>query len=301
MKNKSTRALVLLVFTMLVWGSSYAVTKSVVNVLPPACFAFVRFMIALVCLLPFYLFDVKGRKSRKFRPGDFLWLFLIGLTGITGYYVFFNYSLMNTSASNGALIQGFIPVCIALFGVVFLKEKLAGLQIVGIGLSFIGVVVVGFIAADSSGEKGSLMGNLLMVVSVLCWTAYTLISRKLKHLNPLTITFWGGCIGTALLLPISVYEFIHLSGPIQIGSHGWLSLVYLGAVSSAFCYLMYNKALELLPAAMVGNFLNLDILIGVIIAVLFLHEKIDMIKVAGGVLILAGLMLSSRKKKSDCH
>lgn len=295
-KNKNTRAIILLVFTMLVWGSSYSITKSVVTILPPATFAVSRFMIALLCLLPFYLSGRKNKPSQHFDTGDFWWLFLMGLTGIAGYYIFFNYSLMFTSASNGALIQGFIPVCIALFGAVFLKEKLTGLQMTGIGLCFIGVVLVGVIAASNSNDASSLKGNLFMVISVLCWTTYTLVSRKLNHLNPFTITFLSGCIGAALLIPVSIYELINLKTPVEIGVNGWLALVYLGAVSSGICYVLYNKAIELLPVAMVGTFLNLDILIGVSIAVIFLHEEIDIFKIAGGLLILLGLTLSSRKK-----
>lgn len=273
-------------------------TKSVVDVLPPGCFAFVRFMIALVCLLPVYLSDRKAAAVQQFKKADYWWLFLMGITGISGYYVFFNYSLMYTSASSGALIQGFIPICIALSGVIFLKEHLSRLQLTGICLSFIGVILVGLIAAEDKGEKNSLTGNLFMIVAVLCWATYTLISRKLNHLKPIIITFWSGCMGTALLLPLSIYEFSQLTQPVHISLKGWLSLIYLGAVSSAFCYLMYNKALEQLPAAMVGNFLNLDILIGVLIAVLFLHEQISLIQLTGGVFILSGLVLSSRKNNS---
>ncbi|WP_367867277.1 DMT family transporter [Pedobacter sp. WC2423] len=295
MKNKQTSAMLWLIFIMLVWGSTYAVTKSVVHVLPPGCFAFVRFMIALLCLLPVYLSDRKAMAAQQFKKADYWWLFLMGITGISGYYVFFNYSLMYTSASSGALIQGFIPICIALSGVIFLKEHLSRLQLTGICLSFIGVILVGLIAAEDKGEKSSLTGNLLMIVAVLCWTIYTLISRKLNHLKPIIITFWSGCIGTVLLLPLSIYEFSQLTQPVQIGLKGWFALIYLGAISSALCYLMYNKALEQLPAAMVGNFLNLDILIGVLIAVLFLHEQVSLIQVVGGIFILSGLILSSRK------
>ena len=220
----------------------------------------------------------------------------MGVTGISCYYVFFNYSLLYTSASSGALIQGLIPICIALCGAAFLKERLSGLQILGIILSFAGVILVGLIGANDTGGGSSLKGNLLMVVSVLCWSVYTLVSRKLSHLRPIVITLWSGCMGTVLLIPVSIYEFVHLSQPVRIDINGWFALIYLGAISSAFCFLLYNKAIEQLPAAVVGNFLNLDILIGVLIAVLFLHEQISVIQIIGGVFILSGLVLSSGKK-----
>ncbi len=296
MNLQKSQSILLLIFTMLVWGSSYAITKSVVNILPPASFTLLRFLIALICLGPFYLMGKKSaRKTEKISRSDCRWLLLMGLTGITLYYILFNYALMYTSASNGALIQGFIPICIALFGVFFLKEKLTARQFSGIGLSFAGVVLVGFIAAEHTGEDTALLGNLLMIVSVFCWTIYTLISRKLQHLSPLSITVLSGLAGTIFLLPVSIYECIQLTNWPSVDLNGWLAILYLGAISSAFCYLMYNKALERLPAALVGNFLNLDILAGVLIAVLFLHEKTSVVQMVGGALILLGLVLSSRK------
>ncbi|MBB5636887.1 drug/metabolite transporter (DMT)-like permease [Pedobacter cryoconitis] len=300
MRGNRVRAILWLIFIMLVWGSSYSVTKSVVDILPPGCFSFIRFTIALLCLFPVYLASNKrSAAAQKFKPGDWWWLLLMGITGISFYYVFFNYSLLYTSASSGALIQGFIPICIALAGVFFLKERLAVLQVAGILLSFTGVILVGFIATNDPAEKSSLTGNLFMLISVFSWATYTLVSRKLSHLQPLVITFWSGCIGTILLLPLAIYEFINLNGPIHIDIQGWLALVYLGAISSALCFLLYNKAIEQLPAAMVGNFLNLDILTGVLIAVLFLQERISLMQIIGGLLILSGLLLSSRKMKSS--
>lgn len=81
MKNKQTSAIIWLIFIMLVWGSIYAIIKSVVNVLPPGCFAFVRFIIALLCLLPVYLTSGKAIAAQQFNKGDYWWLGLMGITG----------------------------------------------------------------------------------------------------------------------------------------------------------------------------------------------------------------------------
>jgi drug/metabolite transporter (DMT)-like permease len=277
---------------MLVWGSSYSITKSVVATLPPMCFAFIRFFIATLCLLPVYLLHRRKQKDRLVTS-DYVRLVFMGLTGVTGYYILFNFSLLYTSASVGALIQGLIPICIALCGILFLSEKVNPRQIAGIVISFAGVALVGIISNDKANGSNPILGNLLMLASVICWTAYTLLSRKSNHLDPITTTFLGGCAGTLLCLPTAIYEYTHLETPIRLGMFGWMAVVYLGAISSALCYLLYNQALKSLPAAMVGNFLNLDILVGVSIAVVFLHESITPWQVVGGVLILSGLFLSS--------
>nr|WP_262898813.1 DMT family transporter [Dawidia soli] len=283
----------ILIFIMLVWGSSYAITKSIVATVPPMFLAFIRFFIALLCLLPVYVRHRRKQKDLLTLP-DYVRLVFMGLTGVTGYYILFNYSLLYTAAAVGALIQGFIPIGIALFGIIFLGEKVSRRQIVGIIISFVGVTLVGLITNDAGRETNTILGNLLMLASVLCWIAYTLLSRKSNHLDSITTTFLGGCAGTLLLLPAAAYEYAYLDAPIRMEIYDWMAVVYFGAISSALCYLLYNQALKTLPAAMVGNFLNLDILVGVIIAVLFLHETITTWQVVGGVLILSGLFLSSK-------
>lgn len=282
---------------MIVWGSSYALTKSVVVTLPPMCFAFIRFFIASLCLLPVYFLH-RRKHNEVLSMSDYFRLTLMGLTGVTGYYVLFNFSLLYTSASVGALIQGLIPICIALFGILFLGEKVVQRQIFGIIISFTGVVIVGLIANNTGQETNTFLGNFLMFGSVICWTVYTLLSRKSIHLDSITTTFLGGCAGTLLLFPMAVYEYTHLTAPIRLEPFSWMVVVYLGAISSALCYLLYNQALQSLPAAMVGNFLNLDILVGVIIAVLFLHETIAPWQIVGAALILSGLFLSSKGSHS---
>jgi drug/metabolite transporter (DMT)-like permease len=282
---------------MIVWGSSYALTKSVVATLPPMCFAFIRFFIATLCLLPVY-FQHRRRYTDVLSASDYTRLTLMGLTGVTGYYVLFNFSLMHTTASVGALIQGLIPILIALFGMVFLHEKIGRRQIFGIIISFAGVAIVGLITDDDAHKANTFLGNFLMFGSVICWTAYTLLSRKSNHLDSITTTFLGGCAGTLLLLPLATYEYLHLDTPIRLAPFDWMIVVYLGAISSALCYLLYNQALQSLPAALVGNFLNLDILVGVVIAVLFLHETITPWQIVGAALILSGLFLSSNSSHS---
>lgn len=298
-KRGGLTGILILIFIMLVWGSSYTITKSIVTVMPPVTLAFVRFVIATLCILPIYLSHIRKTESRVAKK-DYLWLGLMGMSGITGYYTFFNFSLLYTSASVGALIQGFMPACIALSGLIFLKERLSKRKIAGIVLAFAGVMLIGFISAHGGGDgqPNSLKGNIFMIVSVGCWTAYTLISRKLQHIPPIKLTFFSGCAGTLLLFPMAIYEYCHYTKPIEPGTFGWLALLYLGGISSALCYLLYNRALKELPAAVVGNFLNLDILTGVIIAVIFLNEQISTVQIVGGILILCGLFLSSESNKS---
>jgi drug/metabolite transporter (DMT)-like permease len=291
---KKHLGLISIIFVMLVWGSSVAVTKVLVADIPPLFFAFLRFLIASVCLLPVFIFS-KQTSTKQLKRSDYAYLTLMGLLGVTFFYIAFNLSLKYTSASTGALIQGSLPVIIAVLGLIFLKEKLSKLQIAGILLSTAGVAAVGFFTGDDqSGD--TLKGNLLMIAAMVCWGLYTIISRKLSHINSLTVTCLSGFTGTILLLPAALIDLHNQGNTISLSLNDWLALIYLGAMASALCYFLYNKALETLPAAQVGNFLNLDPIVGVIIAFIFLDDHITTMHIIGSVCVLAGITMSSIKK-----
>jgi len=287
--NKQTKGFLSIIFVMMIWGSSFTVTKVVVTELPPHIFAGIRNLIGCAALLPFYI--LRRRKVKDRLP--YGKLTLMGLAGTTLYYFVFNTGMKYVSASTGALIEGLAPVAIAIPAAIILKEHLKKRAIAGIVLSVSGVILVGFIGnAQKSGN--ALLGSFLIVGAVLLWTAYTLLSRSLKETDTVLVTTVSTFIGTALSLPLPAYEII-TGGMPAISWKVWAGMIYLGVFASAVAYSLYNKALESLPAAQVGNFLNLNPVIGALIAFLFLKDRLTGLQMAGGVLVLAGIWLSSRR------
>lgn len=272
----------------MIWGSSFTVTKIVVTEVPPHIFAGIRNLIGCVALLPFYL--MQRRKVKE--PLPYMKLLLMGLTGTTLYYFVFNAGMKYVSASTGALIDGLVPVAIAIPAAIILKEHLGKRAIAGIVLSVAGVILVGFVG-NSQESENSLLGSFLIVGAVLLWSVYTLLSRSLKTTDTTLVTTVSAFIGTALSLPLPAYEIITTGMP-AISWKAWAGMVYLGVFASAVAYSLYNKALESLPAAQVGNFLNLNPVIGALIAFLFLKDRLTGLQMAGGILVLAGIWLSSR-------
>jgi drug/metabolite transporter (DMT)-like permease len=295
--NQKVTGLLGLLFIVLVWGSASSVTKLAVEDMPPYVFAFLRNLVASIGLLPFYLV----RKKKGFQqPGTppfkkILWL---ALTGITFFYLFFNISLYYTTAAAGALIQGFIPVAIILLAIIFLKERLRALQMAGILLSVCGVVMIGFVGIVADG-RNYVLGNVLMIVAVLCWGAYTIISKSMQKYDPVYLVTMSTWIGTACLVPAVVIELWNKPALPVITGGGWAAIVYLGLLSSSICYMLYSRVLQLLPAVQVGNLMNLDPVIGAVIAVIVLNESVTVWQVSGAVLVLLGVVLTSVRDKGN--
>lgn len=287
-----TGALLSIILIVTVWGSASAVTKLAVENIPPYVFAFLRNAVASACLLPYYF--IRKKSITPSLPLPWKKVVWMGLTGITFFYLLFNLSLYYTTASAGALIQGFIPVAIILLSILFLKEKLKKIQIAGILLSVIGVVLIGFVGAFA-GARNAILGNTLMIFAVLCWGFYTVISKSLQQYDTVQLTAISTSIGTIGLLPAVAFQLWQQPQWPTISMNGWLSILYLGIFSSAICYILYNKVLKVLSGVQVGNFMNFDPVVGALIAIIFLGEKVTVWQVIGGVLVLIGVALTSRR------
>jgi drug/metabolite transporter (DMT)-like permease len=110
--------------------------------------------------------------------------------------------------------------------------------------------------------------------------------------DPIAVTAVISLIGTAMLIPAALVE----NGDVSIASipaEGWLPIIYLGALASAVSYLLYMRALRDIDASLVGTYVNLSPVIGVISGVIVLGEAITATAIVGGVMVLAGVWISS--------
>lgn len=282
------RSLLKLLLALLAWSSSYAITRTVVATVPPILFAFLRFVVAILALLLIsYTRKSPVQETMKGKWGSILTL---SLTGVTLYYVFFNFSLQQTSAAAGALIQGFIPISTAILAAIFLKEKLKPLQIVGIFISVAGVVLIGFTNQVDASGGNTIVGNLLMIAAVLCWAIYTVVSKKLASIDPIWLITRLSIIGTVLLIPAVIVEMKEQSWPV-ITWQGWAAILYMGIFPSALGYIWFNSALKHISATQAGVLINMDPVVGALIAVAFLGEQVHIWQITGAALTLLGVWL----------
>lgn len=293
--NKKRLALISILIVVLIWGSAFTVSKIGVEELPPLFLALMRNAVASMVLLPFWLAVRKKAALKNPGPLPKGKIILLSLCGITFFYAFFNISLTYTGAAMGSLIQGIMPLVVVVPAAVFLKEKITGKIIAGILISIAGVLMVGFIGQQD--QKGSILGNVLMACSVCCWAAYTLISRSMIAYHPIPLTFFITVTGTLFLIPCALIEGWGKPLP-EISNNGWMAIIYLGTLSSAISYILYNGSLQTLTAAQASNFLNLDPVIGSAIALIFLKESFSTLQFIGGGLVLAGVWLSSGSEQS---
>ncbi len=284
-----------LILTAIIWGSALVVTKSLLQEIGPFTAAVLRFFVAWVILAPF-AFRQGYRLSLAVRP-TFL---LFGLTGIALYIAMTNVGLVYTAASSAALVQAAIPAVTTLLSVLLLKERVSRRQLLGIGLSIAGLLLVTGINMNQTGSA-PLMGNLFIFGGVLAWAVYTVQGKKLVSTFPwLVITTASISAGMLFLLPFAIGE-LWLQGMPHLRADGLLELLYLGAASSALGYALWNYGLRFLDASEAAPYINLIPVVGLLLSVLLLHEPLSLIQAAGGAITLFGVWLSNRGQASPSN
>jgi drug/metabolite transporter (DMT)-like permease len=286
-------AIASLVFVMLVWGTSFVVTKAVLVEVPPFLLALLRFILAAGILVA--LAQAQGGVALLPRPRPLGTLAIMGLTGVTLFIAPYNLGLVYTTASDAALITGSAPALTVALAAFTLGERPGKLGALGIGLSVLGAALIVVSGGREADAPNPLLGNLLVLGSLVSWSAFTILGKRLQHAPQLAVTAYSTVFGALFLVPFAASE-IPAGLPSSPSPPAWLGILYLGVFPSALCYLLWNRALGALEAGQAANFLNLIPAIAVATAVLFLGETLAPAQLIGGAMILTGVWLSSRTK-----
>lgn len=279
----------MLVITMVIWGSTFVITKGVIAQVPPFTLAFLRVAIGAGALVgAARLRRRRGRES--FKSGSRSRIFVLGLVGVALYYGLFNAALVYASATQGALVQSGIPAVTALIAAVWLRERASLVQWCGIVLSIAGVIVI--FSGQATAADASLWGGVLMFATTIAWGVYTSIGKQVAEADPLELTSRIAVTGALLLLPLAALELATREWP-QITAKAWLGIVYLGVLPSGLAYVFYNAALRHVAASEAGVYTNLIPIVGVLSGVLILGEPLSTKALLGGCLVLLGIGFTS--------
>jgi len=281
-------------FAVVVWGGSFIATKIAVGQISPTTVVWLRFAMGI----PLILFAVIIRKQFAWPKGNEWWYFaLLGFLGISFHQWLQSNGLQTAQATTTAWIISTSPAFIAILGWMVLKEKLNLVQSLGIVLAMFGVLAVvskGDLSTIADGKFGT-FGDLLILISSVNWAVFSILSRRGLKSHPSTrMTFWVMSLGW-LFTSVTFLAGRNYTELVQIDLRGWMSMIYLGVFTTGLAYIAWFDALSQLPAAQTGAFLFVEPLTSMIVASVVLNEKITLISVLGGVVILFGIWMVNRQ------
>ncbi|HEY3179236.1 MAG TPA: DMT family transporter [Casimicrobiaceae bacterium] len=293
----SASPFVLLTLAPFFWACNWIIGRGLSGDIPPLAMTFYRWLFALAILAPFAL--PRLRRDWPLLRTNWKAMLLLGALGIGSHNALAYLGLNYTTATNGVILNSFIPVMIVALSWIFLHERLSALQLAGVSISLIGVLTI-----LSGGSLAALVafrvngGDLLVILSMAMWSTYTICLRwRPPALDMITFLFAIACVGELVVLPFYLGEAAF--GRPMIWT--WLSvaaLVAVGLFSSVLAYIFWNRGVEQVGAPVAGLFVHLMPVFGIVLAWLVLDERLHMFHLIGIVLILTGITMTSRKARA---
>jgi drug/metabolite transporter (DMT)-like permease len=255
---------------------------------------FLRFWWAAVILL--ILLRWREPRLPRLSPRETVLVVVLGLLGISIYNSVFTAGLSMVEASRAALIVPTNPAFTALFAAIFLRERLGAVRAVGVALSVAGALwVLARGNLFSLAELSFGTGELLLVLCIFLWSAYTLIGRvALSTLSPLALTAYVMLAGA---LPLSVPAAQEHESLGRVTAEGWAAMAYLVVFGTVIPFLWFYEGVKKLGAARAAQFINLVPPLAVMQAILILDEPFTPALGTGMALVVAGLYLTNRPKR----
>ena len=290
--NRS-RSIVLLTLCALFWAGNYIFGRMIAGELTPAWLSFFRWSFAAPIL--FVLAAKVEKPDWKIVAGKYKEIFLVSLTGFTGYNLALYTALQYTAATNAALITTFSPALMAVVSFFVLGERLSRFQLMGIAMSLIGVLVV-----LSHGDVNNLLsfsfntGDLLMFVAVALWITYTMQVKK-ASVQPFTLTAFSALFAacTAFLLAcIDGFDFSHVT------VMSVYALIYIIIFPSVCAFVFWSVGVREVGASMAGIFLNL-VPVFTAVAAVFTGDRLSFDQLLGGAFVLVGVGMMTFLAKKD--
>ena len=290
--NKKLLAYLMIILANLFWAGNYIIGKNLVGFIDPIWITFLRWFFASIILL--IISKKIENPSFESIKKNLVKLTMMGILGIMGYNITLYTALNYTSSLNASLINSLNPVVLLILSFLFLREKMSITKWIGIFISLIGVLII-LTKSDIAILKtlSFNFGDVLMIIAILSWGAYTIVIKKLVDIKSFTATAYSGLISVVLMTP-----FIIINGnpPTNLSTSAIISMVYIVIFPSVFSFLFWNMALKNIEVGIAGISMNL---IPVFIAIIswIMGDQLMSYQLIGGLLVFAGVLITSNMIK----
>jgi drug/metabolite transporter (DMT)-like permease len=250
--------------------------------------AFYRFLFTGMVLVPWWF---SNRMPWPVKPR--LWYSVAGGLFLAMDLFLWNTSIMLTSASTATILGNNAPIWVGIGAWLIFKEKLTGRYWCGLASALLGMMLVVGVSGWKISDHGP--GDLMAVAAGFFYAAYMLTTQKARTLvDTLTFMTFSVVTGAMLLLLLNLSFGYALTG---YSSQSWLYLLALALVSHLGGWLGVNYALGYLKASTVSVSLLSQVVVTVLLAMPLLGERLTMLQLTGGGMVLAGIYLVTVRRR----
>jgi len=295
--NETIQAYFLLIVATFCWGLNAVFARMAADEISPMLLVSIRWLGTLFLLFMFAGKTImEGLSSIRQQMG---YTFLMGLVGLGGFGTLIYYSAYYTTALNIGIIQGAMPAVVLVGTYWFFRTSINIIQITGVFVTMFGVLLVSI-----NGEFEKMMslrfnkGDLLMLLAVLFYGAYTVGLRR-KH-NLSSIVLFASVVVWAFIttLPLTIFEFT--SGKtIWPDENVWIIIGFIVLLPSFLSQICFIASVKLIGPARSGVFFNLIPIFASFLAVQMLGELFEMYHGLSLILVLSGIFIFEKYKSHN--
>ena len=269
-----------------IWGWSFLLIKVAVGGMSPAAVAFTRVALGTIVLLV-----VVRLRGLRLPTGREAWrhFAVVGLLGSALPFTLLAWGEQHIASALAAVLNASTPLFAAMMAAAFLGQRLRRSQSLGLLLGFVGVgVAAGLGASDLSGS--SLAGEAAAIAAGACYAlSIVYAKRHLGAVSPLVAAAGQLVMATVLALPFAVATTAREG--LDLTPRRLVAVCLLGVLGTGLAYVLLYRVIADLGATMASAVTYLVPVMAVAVGLLFLHESFHLRLVAGGLLIVGGIVL----------
>jgi drug/metabolite transporter (DMT)-like permease len=280
--------------SMILWSFSFVWVKVVYEAYGPITTVFLRLILS-ACIL--WVFTILTGKLQRIRQGDFKFFFLLAFFEPFLYFMGESFGLKYVSSTIASVIVATIPLFSPILAWYLYKEKLSGMNIIGLIVTFLGVCLV---VLDSSFIfSASPKGVILEFVAVLSSIGYSSVLKGISHrYGTFTIVAYQNMIGAVLFLPFwlgfEMNDFIK----IPFNFRSMMAIAKLAVFASTIAFILYAYSLRTIGINKSNVFINIIPVFVAIFAYFILGDQLVVHQMVGIAVVISGLFLAQINWKS---
>lgn len=280
-------AVLFLIVANIIWGAGFPIYKWALTELPPFTFAFIRFFIGALIILPFVINNLKVARE------DYKTLILVSIISVSIQIPLLFFGLKLAPSINAPVIIAMGPIILIVASAIFLKEKVKAKTIAGTLISLLGISAIMIGPLIVSGLSGGLLGNFLILLATICGVIQALLLKKLTAKNDvMVLLFWMFLIGSLPLLPFVIWESTSFNIFTDITMKGIIGILYGIYFTAILAHYLFIYGVSKIKASEVGIFSYVDPVAAVIVAVPLLGEVITPYYLVGSLLVFLGIFIA---------
>lgn len=265
------------------------------SLISPLGLSFARMFISVLVLLAMRLFY---KPKERIHRSDYPVLILAGFLGITCNQILSVMGIASTNPINASLLNMATPIIVTVLATIFVKEKFGLNKVLGLFLGLSGaIILINGRKTINGANQATLSGDLFVLLASLCYSTYLILMRRIStRYSPLTILRFVFIFGTIFSIPFCFGGFMDASWT-NFNGGNWYSMFHIIILGTLLSNILMNWGVMKWGPSRTGSYIYFQPLFSTAGAVMFMGEGLTLIKTMAGLLIIAGVWITSIKNK----